>query len=96
MADLTDEQRLRNEVERADQAAAVLKNPLFDEAFKKVEAEILLALEQTHDDALTVKLATLFRCSRKYRNILSGVIETGKLAGIQLEEKQKRKLWSIS
>jgi len=42
------------------------------------------------------KLHMMFVCNRKVQNTLRGYIETGKLAGIQLEQKRKFKLFGVN
>lgn len=96
MADLTEEQRLRNEIDRADKAKALLGNSLLKSAFDDVEHGLLSAMENTHDADLVQKLHFMFVANRKVQNTITTYIETGKLAAFQLDEKRKRKLWSIS
>jgi len=95
MADLG-EQKLYEEISRADQARALLENPLLASAFSDVEREILSMKENTHDQVAVQKLHFMFVCNRKVQNILRAHIETGKMAAIQLEEKRKFNLlkWS--
>jgi hypothetical protein len=88
MADL-EEQKRYQELQRADQAKAILENPLLASAFADVEREILAMKENTHDKEAVQKLHFMFVCNRKVQNILRSYIETGKMAAIQLEEKRK-------
>jgi hypothetical protein len=95
MADLEEVARLK-EIERADRAKALLDNPILKDAFEAIEQETLRLLEQTHDALAEQKLNLMFRLNRKYQNILKGYIETGKLAGFQLEQKRKFKLFGVN
>lgn len=89
-----EEQKRRQEVERADQAQALVKNPILAKLYDEIEKEVLSALELTHDEKAITKLHLMFVLNRKHQNILKSYIETGKLAAMQLEEKRKFKLWS--
>lgn len=87
MADL-DDQMLRQEVEKADRAKVLLDNPMLKDAYEAIEREILAGMEQTHDKEQILKLHMMLVCNRKMQNILRTYVETGKLAGIQLEKKR--------
>lgn len=91
MADLT-----LQEIERADRAKAVLDNPLVKESFDALERELIEGLAQTsiEDEKKREKIHTMLVYGRKWRNTFLGMIETGKLAAFQLEEKRRLKLWS--
>jgi signal transduction protein with GAF and PtsI domain len=93
MADL-DEQKRYEEIERADRAKALLENPMLKVALDDIENEVLVGLENTHDEAVVLKLHRMFVYGRKFRNILLDHIQTGKMAVSQLEQKRKFKLWS--
>lgn len=93
MADLNDDQKRHAEIERADRAKALLENKDFASALADIENEVLVAMEATHDDQTILKLHRMFVIGRKFKNILSSRIDTGKMAAIQLESKRKLRLW---
>ena len=95
MADL-DEQKRMQEIARADRARELLNNDMLKDAFAAVEREILTAKEIVHAPDEVQKLHMMFVCNRKVQNTLRGYIETGKLAGIQLEQKRKFKLFGVN
>ncbi len=90
-----EEGKRREELERADRAKALLDNPMLKTAFDDVEKEILAGMEQTHDEVLVRKLHVMFVLNRKLQNILKSHVETGRMASLQLQEKQSLfKRWS--
>ena len=93
MADLTDEQKRLNEIARADQAKALLTNPIMKAAFDDIERELLAGMELATDESLIRKLHLMFVCNRKVQNTIKTYIDTGKLAAFQLEEKRKFSLF---
>lgn len=88
MADI-EEQKRYQEIARADQAKALLENPMLKTALEDIEIEVLRMMESTHDTELVLKLHRMLVCGRKFRNILQSHLETGKMAAIELEQKRK-------
>jgi hypothetical protein len=88
MADL-EEQKRYQELQRADQAKALLTNPMMVTALEDIEKQVLAQMEGTHDTEMILKLHRMLVCGRKFKNILQSHIETGKMAAIELEQKRK-------
>tara|TARA_Y100000310_G_C20560614_1_gene752859 strand:- start:301 stop:663 length:363 start_codon:yes stop_codon:yes gene_type:complete len=79
-------------LDRANQAASILNNPLFDQAFQAVEQELIDFLKQSKpeeapDVQRTLKLLDLVRAS------LTEHIRTGQLASHALNGLRKKKSW---
>ena len=77
-------------ITRANAAERVLDDPLVKEALATIEAQII---EAFHDcpardmEAMRILQSELRRC-RKFKDILRGAIERGKLAANDLLEKE--------
>lgn len=87
--------RLRGEVDRAQRATDVLNNALVKEAFEALEKELIEGLINTSadEDRKREKIHMMLLMGRKWVNLFKGMVETGKLAQFQLDEKRKFKLW---
>lgn len=94
MADV--DQQLRIELDRASRARAILEDSLVKQSFDDLERELIEAMISTSaEDAFRrEKIHMMLVFGRKWRNTFASMIETGKLAELQLEEKRKFKLWS--
>ncbi len=94
MADV-DDLRLRKELDRAAKARSILEDSMVKESFELLEKELIEGLLATSaDDALKrEKLHMMLVYGRKWRNAFVSMVETGKLAALQLDEKRKLKLW---
>lgn len=82
---------LRVEQERGSNAFSLMENELLREALDAIDAEVM---EQWIDCPARDKegkeaLWQLIKTSRKFRSILTGYIETGKLATEQLKRYEK-------
>lgn len=81
---------LLTEVKRGEEASRIIDNPLFIEAKDKVRAGILKAMgespmgdEKTHN-RLVIALQLLDQIEKNLNNVM----QTGKLAAIQMREKE--------
>lgn len=94
MADL-DEQILRKELDRSARAKTILEDSMVKESFELLEKELIEGLLATAaDDApKREKLHMMLVYGRKWRGLFEIMVETGKLAQFQLEEKRKLRLW---
>ena len=73
---------------------SLLENELLNEALDAIEREVIAQWEQcpARDAEGKEALWQLYKTSKKFRNLLVGYVETGKLASEQLrhfEEKKK-------
>ena len=86
---------LRKEVDRAQRAADVLNNPLVKEAFETLERELIEGLVQTSadEDRKREKIHMMLLMGRKWQHLFKSMVETGKLASMQLDDKRKLRLW---
>lgn len=85
------ERDLRAEQDRGIAAQALLDNELLDEALSAIDREVM---EQWIDCPARDKegkeaLWQLIKTSRKFRSVLNGYIDTGKLATEQLKRYEK-------
>ena len=75
---------------RAEQAKRILAEPLVIEALEVIEREVIEAFHAcpTRDLEAMRVLQSELRRARKFKDILRGVIESGKLAAHDLREKE--------
>lgn len=87
--------QLRKEMDRAQRAANILNDALVKEAFEALEKELIEGLIQTaaDEDKKREKIHMMLLMGRKWANLFKSMVETGKLASLQLEEKRKLRLW---
>ena len=80
------------EMARGAQAQTLLQNDLLIGALDAIEAEVIEQWEQcpARDTEGKEALWMLFKTSKKFRAILAGHIETGKLASEQLRRIEKK------
>ena len=92
---MDDVARLRQEVDRAQRAADVLNNALVKEAFEALEKQLIEGLIQTSadEDRKREKIHMMLLMGRKWQGLFKNMMETGKLASLQLDEKRKLRLW---
>jgi len=72
----------RDDVERGRRAAELLEHPLLVEALAAIEAEVVQQWEQcpARDSEGKECLWQLMKTSKKFRGLLNGYIQSGKLA----------------
>ncbi|HSQ91558.1 MAG TPA: hypothetical protein VLM19_05240 [Nitrospiraceae bacterium] len=87
---MTDEELRQNEINRAAQAQAVMKNPLVTEVLDLLEKDIIKAWEGTpmRDIEAREKAWMYYLTVKRFRNIFTTYIETGRMASMQLEQKK--------
>jgi len=87
--------QLHKELERASRANSLLADSLMKESFETLERELMEGLLATsaEDASRREKIHMMLVYGRKWRNLLTSMVETGKLASLQLEEKRKLKIW---
>lgn len=87
---MTDEELRQQEINRASQAEAVMKNPLVNEVLDLLEKDIITAWENTpmRDQEAREKAWMYYITVRKFRNVFTTYIETGRMASMQLEQKK--------
>ena len=89
---------LRTDVNRGVEAAQLLNHPLLMEALNAIEADVVAQWESCPARDAEGKEACwqLIKTAKKFRAILNGYIQTGKLAADQIkrfeEESKLRKL----
>ena len=84
---------LIDEQTRGRRAEELLADDLLQEALAAIDAEIVLQWEQcpARDAEGKEALWQLLKTSKKFRNVLTGYIETGKLATEQLKRYEQGK-----
>ena len=84
---------LQQQTDRAAEAALLLENRLLNDALAAIEQEVISQWEQcpARDKEGKEALWQLFKTSKKFRSILSGYVETGKLATAQLAKFEERR-----
>jgi hypothetical protein len=80
--------KLSEEVARGAEAERILTNPLYIESFDKVEKGLIdtLLTSPLGDDKTHNRLAIALQVLHQTRNALKTIMETGKLAKIQVNE----------
>ena len=86
------EGKVRGHMERGEQASALLRNELLQEAFDRLEADFIQAWKASsvEDSQNRERLYMLCQNLSALRGYLEGVVTDGKLAKAQLEELQNR------
>ena len=87
-----------DEIERARLAQEVINNPALSAALDAIEAEVIEQWEKcpARDQEGKEALWQLFKTSKKFRSILTGYINTGKLAAENLKRfDEKRGLFKL-
>lgn len=79
------------EVKRGEQAAQVLDNPLFKESVEKVREGIIrsMATSPLGDSETHNRLVIAMQLLNQIEKQLTDVIQTGKMAAIQTDNKRK-------
>lgn len=87
------EGKVREQMERGEKAASLLRNELLHEAFDSLETEFIQAWKQSpvNDSQNRERLYMLCQNLSALRGYLEGVVTSGKLAKAQLDELQNRK-----
>lgn len=85
----------RKEVDRGLHAAEVLNNALVKEAFETLERELTeqLCLTAADNEEKRKNIHMLLLAGRRFKSYFNSMVETGKLASLQLEDKRKLRLW---
>jgi hypothetical protein len=80
-----------NEVKRGEQASQVLDNPLFKESIEKVREGIIksMATSPLGDDTTHNRLVIALQLLNQIEKQLIDVMQTGKMAAIQTDNKRK-------
>lgn len=78
---------------RAWQAKELLNNELLSEALQAIEKEVVLAWGEcpARDTEGKEQLWQLYKTAQKFKSILNGYIETGKLATEEIKRKESLK-----
>lgn len=74
-----------NPEQRADHAARILEDPLVKEAFEMIERQILDQWEgcPVRDVEAREYLWRFLKCSRKFKDVFVGAIQSGQLAPLR-------------
>jgi len=80
------------EMARAMRARELLDNELLSEALTVIERELIDAWEKcpTRDHDGKEHYWQLYKTAKKFRLVLNGYVETGKLASLALEREQEQ------
>jgi hypothetical protein len=94
MADVVEAQLLK-ELARSARAKTILEDPMVKESFEMLEKDLIEGLLSTaaDDGVKREKIHMMLVYGRKWRNLFASMVETGKLAELQLDEKRKFRLW---
>ena len=81
------------EMHRGDKAQLLLEDELLLEALTAIESEVIAQWEQcpARDKEGKEALWQLYKTSKKFRNVLFGYLETGKLAREKLKPIEDRR-----
>lgn len=85
--------KAHDEQERGRQAQELMNSPLLAETLDAIEREVIEQWEKcpARDQEGKEALWQLFKTSKKFRAILLGYIDTGKLAAEQLKRFDKKR-----
>lgn len=80
--------RLRSDVQRGENARLILENPVFKEAMKTLQDQIVTEWGKcpVRDAEGQKLLLQLHKLSKKFESLFVGVVETGKLAQLDLDK----------
>lgn len=81
------------EMHRGDKARLLLEDELLQEALGAIEAEVIAQWElcPARDAEGKEALWQLYKTAKKFRNVLLGYVETGKLAREKLKPIEERR-----
>lgn len=81
-----------NEIKRGEQAEKILQNKIYQEAFEKVKNNIIDAMNNSPlgDDKTHNRLVIALQTLNQIEKALSDVMNTGKMAKIQIEDRKFR------
>lgn len=79
-------------MDKAAQAQAVLNNPLFNASFKEIQDEIIRCWLSTAPDDVKSRewFHMLSLAAAKLNKLLSTHMQTGKMAGLQMEQERTK------
>jgi len=82
---------LNEEIQRGEHAELLVNNPMFIEAFKTLREGILNAIEEApiRDREGVHELKLMLKLTKDVQAHIVGIVETGKMAKIQLEQEAK-------
>lgn len=78
------------EADRGRLAKEVLDNPVYAEAYERIEKELIGKWRESRDKDEREHLHRLLRSLSKVRSIMEGVMNSGKVAEKLLEQEQTR------
>jgi hypothetical protein len=86
----------QQDIDRGRQAAELLESPLLKAALDAIEAEVVAQWEQcpARDTEGKEALWQLMKTSKKFRSLLTGYVNTGKLAAENLSRFEKKQTWT--
>lgn len=81
-----------NEIKRGEQAEKIINNKLYQEAFNTVKDSLIDAMNNSPlgDDKTHNRLVIALQTLSQIEKALSDVMQTGKMAKIQVEDKKFR------
>ncbi len=88
---MTDELKLGGEQAAGARAEAILTDPIFADAVRGIEAEIITQWRNEADQARRDRLWTEIRLLSRLVGRIRGVMETGQLAAAELGEIERRR-----
>jgi hypothetical protein len=81
-----------SEIKRGDEAEKILNNKVYQEAFEKVKTNIIQAMNDSplSDDKTHNRLVIALQTLSQIEKALTDVMQTGRMAKIQVEDKRFR------
>lgn len=79
---------LGTEMQRGQQAQAVLDNPVYQDAYKKLEEALTRTWRESRDKEEREELHRLLRTLDKVQGYMSGLMRSGEIAEGKLRQKQ--------
>ena len=93
---MNDEDTRQQEILRAEEAKQLLSSGLLSEVLNDIEKSTLLAWENTKPMDVDAREAawSFYIAGKKFRNTLLSMIETGKMATMQVQERKRFSLFN--
>lgn len=88
---------LDKEIDRGERARRILNDELFNEAFQLIRTNLLDNIENLSDsdERGVLHCKRMLHATNEVRRFFTTVMETGKMAKIQMEQKGIKKMFSF-
>lgn len=88
--------QLNEEVWQAERAQQLMNDPIMKRILTETENQLVLAVKSSVTPDQAYKAAIAMQVFAIIRNSMNAMVETGKMAAIQLQEEEKRKWYQLN